>query len=264
MAGPQLLAWGALLMLALVLAAWGLMLRTGNAAWVDVAWGFGMGALALLFATLGPGWRPRRELVGLLGGLWGLRLGLHLAFRTAAEPREDARYTRLRQAWGGNIPLKFLGFFLFQGLLDLALAWPFLAICLDTRPRLAWMAWAGAGFWALGLAGEALADAQLRRFKAAPGSRGKVCDSGLWRLSRHPNYFFQWLAWAGCFLVALPGPLGWTTAGSPLLILFFLLRVTGIPATEEQALASRGEAYRRYQQSTSAFIPWFPRRQPHA
>ena len=109
----QLLGLGALVMLVLVLLAWALMLRTGNAAWVDVAWGLGMGALALLFAALGPGWRPRRELVGLLGGLWGLRLGLHLAVRIAAEGREDARYTRLRQAWGGNIPLKFLGFFLF-------------------------------------------------------------------------------------------------------------------------------------------------------
>jgi len=264
MPGPQLFALGALVMLALVLAAWVLMLRTGNAAWVDVAWGFGMGALALLFAALGPGWRPRRELVGLLGGLWGLRLGLHLALRTAAEGREDARYTRLRQAWGGNLPLKFLGFFLFQGLLDLALAWPFLAACLDTQARLPGVAWVGAALWALALAGEALADAQLRRFKAGPAGREQVCDRGLWRFSRHPNYFFQWLAWVGCFLLALPAPLGWTTAASPLLILFFLLRVTGIPATEDQALASRGEAYQRYQRTTSPFIPWFPRRLPHA
>jgi len=264
MSGLQLLGLGALVMLALVLTAWVLMLRTGNAAWVDVAWGFGMGSLALLFAGLGPGWRPRRELVGLLGGLWGLRLGLHLAVRTAAAGREDARYTRLRQAWGGNISLKFLAFFLFQGLLDLALAWPFLAACLDAQARLPGVAWTGAALWALALGGEALADAQLRRFKAGPAGREGVCDQGLWRLSRHPNYFFQWLAWVGCFLLALPAPLGWTTAASPLLILFFLLRVTGIPATEEQALASRGGAYVRYQRATSPFIPWFPRRPPHA
>ena len=264
MPGLQLLGLGALVMLALGLAAWALMLRTGNAAWVDVAWGFGMGALALLFAALGPGWHPRRELVGLLGGLWGLRLGLHLAVRTAAEGREDARYTRLRQAWGGNMPLKFLAFFLFQGLLDLALAWPFLAACLDTQARLPGVAWAGAALWALALGGEALADAQLRRFKAGPAGREGVCDQGLWRLSRHPNYFFQWLAWVGSFLLALPAPLGWTAAASPLLILFLLLRVTGIPATEEQALASRGAAYARYQRATSPFIPWFPRRLPHA
>jgi steroid 5-alpha reductase family enzyme len=254
---PLLLLWGALAMLALFLGAWTVLLRTGNAGWVDVAWGFGMGVLAVLFAVIGPGDPSRRLIVGALGGFWGLRLGLYLALR-AARSREDARYTTLKRRWGGNIPLKFLGFFLFQGLLDLALAWPFLVACLDPSPRLRAVAWAGAAVWALALAGEGLADAQLRRHKGRAG--GRVCDTGLWRYSRHPNYFFQWLAWVGAFLLALPSPLGWTAVASPLLILFFLLKVTGIPATEEQALASRGEAYRRYQRATSAFIPWFPRR----
>ncbi len=253
----QLLAWGALAMVVLFLGAWVVLLRTDNAGWVDVAWGFGMGTLAVLFAALGPGDPLRRTLVGVLGGLWGLRLGLHLALRAAGHA-EDARYTSLKRRWGGNIRLKFLGFFLFQGLLDLALAWPFLVACLDARPGIAGVAWAGAVIWATALTGEGLADAQLRRFRLE--NPGRVCDVGLWRYSRHPNYFFQWLAWAGCCLVALPSPMGWSTVASPLLILFFLLRVTGIPATEEQALASRGEAYRRYQRATSAFIPWFPRR----
>jgi steroid 5-alpha reductase family enzyme len=256
MAMPQLLAWGALAMLVLFLGAWAVLLRTNNAGWVDVAWGFGMGVLAVLFAVLGPGDPLRRILVGALGGLWGLRLGLYLALR-AARSSEDARYTSLKQRWGGNIPLKFLGFFLFQGVLDLALAWPFLVASLDPSPGLNGLAWAGAVVWAVALAGEALADGQLRRFKAH--GQGRVCDIGLWRFSRHPNYFFQWLAWVGCCLFALPSPLGWTTVASPLLILFFLLRVTGIPATEAQALASRGDAYRKYQQTTSAFIPWPPR-----
>ena len=257
MAATDLLVLGALAMLVVFLGAWAILLRTTNAGWVDVAWGFGMGILAVLFAVLGPGYPLRRAVVGALGGLWGLRLGLHLALRAAHGP-EDARYTSLKQRWGGNIPLKFLGFFLFQGLLELALAWPFLIACLDPRPRLHPLAWAGAMVWAVALAGEGLADAQLRRFKAA--AHGRVCDTGLWRWSRHPNYFFQWLAWVGCCLVALPSPMGWTSVASPLLILFFLLRVTGIPATEEQALASRGEAYRQYQRTTSAFIPWIPRR----
>ena len=253
----QLLTWGALAMVVLFLGAWAVLLRTDNAGWVDVAWGFGLGVLAVLYAVLGPGWPLRRELVGILGGLWGLRLGLHLALR-AAGSSEDARYTSLRRRWGGHIPFKFLGFFLFQGLLELALAWPFLVACLDPGPRLHGLAWAGAAVWAAALAGEALADAQLRRFKA--GSHGPVCNTGLWRWSRHPNYFFQWLAWTGCCLLALPSPLGWTTVASPLLILFLLLRVTGIPATEAQALASRGDAYRQYQRTTSAFIPWPARR----
>ena len=203
MAIPQLLAWGALAMLALFLGAWAILLRTDNAGWVDVAWGFGMAALAVLFAVLGPGYPLRRVLVGALGGLWGLRLGLHLTLRAAHSP-EDARYTSLKRRWGGNIPLKFLGFFLFQGLLDLALAWPFLVACLDPSPALKGLAWAGAVVWVVALAGEALADAQLRRFKVH--AQGQVCDTGLWRWSRHPNYFFQWLAWVGCCLVALPSP----------------------------------------------------------
>jgi steroid 5-alpha reductase family enzyme len=258
-----LLAWGALVMLLLVLAAWAVLLRTDNAGWVDVAWGFGMSALAVLFAALGAGHPLRRALVGALGGLWGLRLGLHLALR-AAGGREDARYTHLKQRWGGNIRMKFLGFFLFQGVLDLALAWPFLVACADPRPRIQELTWAGAVLWAVSLGLEALADDQLRRFKARAGNRGGVCDTGLWRWSRHPNYFFQWLAWVGCFLVALPSPLGWTAAASPLLILFLLLRVTGIPANEAEALASRGEAYRQYQRTTSSFVPWISRRTSHA
>ena len=256
MVAPQLLAWGALAMLALFLGAWAVLLRSDNAGWVDVAWGFGMGALAVLFALLGPGYPLRRALVGVLGGLWGLRLGLHLALRAARSP-EDARYTSLKRRWGGNIRLKFLGFFLFQGLLELVLAWPFLVACLDPRPQVQGLAWAGAALWAAALAGEARADAQLRRFRA--GAPGQVCAAGLWRWSRHPNYFFQWLAWAGCCLLALPSPMGWSTVASPLLMLFLLLKVTGIPATEAQSLASRGEAYRRYQRTTSAFIPWIPR-----
>jgi len=168
----------------------------------------------VLFALLGPGHPARRALVGVLGGLWGLRLGLHLALRAARGP-EDARYTRLKRRWGGNIRVKFLGLFLFQGLLDLALAWPFLVACLDRRPHLQGLAWAGAAVWAASLAGEALADAQLTRFKARAHDRGQVCAAGLWRWSRHPNFFFQWLAWVGVCMVALPSPLGWTTVTSP-------------------------------------------------
>jgi steroid 5-alpha reductase family enzyme len=119
--------------------------------------------------------------------------------------------------------------------------------------------WAGAALWLFALLGESAADLQLARFKADPSTRGRVCDVGLWRLSRHPNYFFEWLVWCAYFLFALPSPWGWTTVSCPLLMLYFLFRVTGIPATEEQALRSRGEAYRRYQRTTSAFVPWVRR-----
>ena len=119
--------------------------------------------------------------------------------------------------------------------------------------------------WVVAWLGEAVADAQLAKFKADPASKGRTCRVGLWRYSRHPNYFFEWLTWVAFAWFATSSPNGWIGWISPALILYFLLRVTGIPATEEQALRSRGENYRRYQETTSAFLPWFPKKpQDHA
>ena len=109
------------------------------------------------------------------------------------------------------------------------------------------------------VAGEALADRQLAAFQADPGSRGGTCRAGLWPYSRHPNYFFEWLTWVAYAAFALPSPWGWTFVCAPLLMLFLRFRVTGIPMAEEQALRSRGDDYREYQRTTSAFFPWFPK-----
>ena len=114
------------------------------------------------------------------------------------------------------------------------------------------------------MAGEAAADAQLNKFKSDPSNKGRTCQVGLWRYSRHPNYFFEWLIWVAFALFALASPGGCWGLLSPALILYFVLRVTGIPATEAQAIRTRGEEYRRYQQTTSAFVPWFPKKIPHA
>lgn len=254
----EALAWGTLWVTSLMLLTWLWHLRTKNAGWVDVSWALGLGGLAVLYAWLLPGDPARRWLVAGLGGLWGLRLALHLAFRVGRDPHEDGRYQQLRAAWGGNIAVKFLGFFLFQGLLDLVLAVPFLLALLDPSP-LGPPHLLAAGLLLLSVGGESLADAQLKRFKSGIGTQGLVCREGLWALSRHPNYFFEWLAWVAFALLALPSPWGWLGFVSPLLMLHFLLRVTGIPATEAQALRTKGEAYRRYQQEVSPFIPWIPR-----
>ena len=129
----------------------------------------------------------------------------------------------------------------------------------DPRLHVGLAEWLGCALWLVALGGETLADRQLAAFKDDPANRGKVCDSGLWRYSRHPNYFFEWLVWVSFFLFALPSPWGWTTIFAPALMLFFLLRVTGIPYTEQQSLRSKGDAYRAYQRVTSPFIPWFPK-----
>lgn len=261
--GPwTLLAAGTVLMCALHAVVWLISLRIRNAGIVDVAWAGGFSLLALLYGGLGPGWPPRRLLIAAMTALWSLRLAGYLHGRVMGQhPREDGRYAELRRRWaGGNLALRFLVFFQVQALLDVVLAVPLLVACLNPEPRLLAIEWAAAALWLLALAGESLADRQLARFKADPANSGKVCDVGLWRLSRHPNYFFEWLVWCAFALFALGSPWGFVGLYCPALMLYFLFRVTGIPATEEQALRTKGEAYRRYQRTTSAFVPWFPRR----
>jgi steroid 5-alpha reductase family enzyme len=136
---------------------------------------------------------------------------------------------------------------------------PVLLACVNPAPELGIIEWTGFAVWLIGLGGEATSDAQMKRFKADPASKGKVCQIGLWRYSRHPNYFFESVVWWGFWLFACGSPWGWATIYAPAMILYFLLRVTGIPLTEECAVQSKGDAYREYQRTTSAFVPWFPR-----
>ena len=252
-----LLLWGTLGACLLQLGLWAWHLRTRNAGWVDVGWALSLGLLALLCAVQGTGHPAVRGLVGLLGGGWGLRLAAHLGHRVATEPHEDGRYRELRRSWGGNLDLKFLGFFLFQGVLAGGLALPFALAA--SAPALAPIHGIAAALWLGALLGESVADAQLRRFKARPTSPGLTCREGLWRYSRHPNYFFESLLWVAFALLAAPAAWGWLAWSAPALILYFLLFVTGIPYTEAQSLRSRPEDYARYQRETSAFLPWFPK-----
>lgn len=243
-----------------MLVLWRVHLARQNASWVDVGWAGCLGLLALLYAALGGGHGPRRLLVAVVVGVWSARLTTHLLRRLLADGAEDPRYAEMRARWGGNLRAKFLALFVGQGVLDLLLAWPFLVAAVDPAPRIHWSTWVGAGLAVLGMLGEATADAQLRRFKADPANRGKVCRVGLWGWSRHPNYFFDWLVWCGFALLGIASPWGWLGVAGPLLMLYFLTRVTGIAATEAHAVQSRGEAYRQYQREVSAFVPLPPRR----
>jgi steroid 5-alpha reductase family enzyme len=251
----HLSAIGAAVTLTLMLALWALHVQIRNAGVVDVGWAAGIGMLAVLYALYGSGDPSRRALAGILGGVWSLRLTLHLARRVGSEP-EDGRYREMRIRWRTNVTAKFLAFFLLQGALDVFLAVPFLVASVDPRRGIGAFEIAGVALWLVSIWGESLADSQLRRFKAEPSNRGRVCRTGLWNHSRHPNYFFEWLVWCAFALFALGSPHGWVAIACPALMLYFLLRVTGIPATEQHALTSRGEEYREYQRSTSAFVPW--------
>lgn len=254
-----LLAVGTGVVTLVMLGLWLLHLRLADASIVDPGWAGNLALLAVLYAVLGPGDPARRLLIGAMGGIWGARLALHLFLRLRGKP-EEGRYQALRREWGAagaNVPRKFLVFFLFQAALDVILSLPFLLAALNPAPRLSPLELAGAALWAVSILGESVADAQLTRFKADPASRGKTCRVGLWSASRHPNYFFEWLVWCAYALFALASPWGALALVCPALMLFFLLRITGIPATEEQAIRSRGDDYRDYQRTTSAFVPWF-------
>lgn len=234
--------------------------RLDNYGIVDIGWSYAFGAVAIAYALLGRGWAQRRVLVAAMAVVWSLRLGTHLLIRIARHhPAEDGRYRQLRQEWGAGFARRMAGFFQLQAASVVLLAIPFLAAAMNPAPRLAALEYGGAGLWLVAISGEALADAQLARFKRSGGSLGPVCDVGLWRYSRHPNYFFEWLTWVAFALFAGASPWGWLGLLSPACMLYLLLRVTGIPATEEQSLRSKGDAYRRYQARTSVFIPLPPR-----
>lgn len=257
----SLLIYGAAIVAAMMLVLWVVHLLIRNAAIVDVGWAAGLGILCVYYAWAGPGYPARKWAIAAMAGIWSARLAGYLLFARVLGHAEEGRYVELRRKWQSNLALKFFFFFEFQALLDVALSLPFLLACLNTHVPLGVFEKLGGGMWLIGMAGEAIADAQLDGFKKNPANKGKTCRAGLWNYSRHPNYFFEWTIWMGYAVFALGSPYGWIGLFSPALILYFLLGLTGIPATEAQALRSRGEEYRAYQRATSAFVPWFPKRE---
>jgi steroid 5-alpha reductase family enzyme len=256
----SLLITGTAAVAGLMLILWLIHLPIRNAAIVDAGWAGGLALLAILYAMGGGGYSLRAWTMATMVLVWGMRLALYLLLTRVIGQPEEGRYQELRRQWKKYIPLKFLAFFEFQALLCVLLSGPFLFAAINPDPRLSWLEYGGTALWLIAIVGEITADAQLSRFKANPANRGKLCAVGLWHYSRHPNYFFESLIWMAYALFALGSPWGWIGIASPVLILYFLLKVTGIPATEAQGLRSKGDAYRRYQQTTSMFIPWFPRK----
>ena len=255
----HLLMVGAVSVCGLMLALWLIHVPLRNASVVDPGWAGGLALLGIVDGALGDGYPPRRLLIAAMAAIWGLRLAFYLLFTRVLGHPEEGRYQQIRRDWGGNMPFKFLFFFEFQALLCVLLSAPFLLASVDRRPELSSFEYAGAGLWLVAWIGESVADLQLQRFKSNPANRGTTCRAGLWKTSRHPNYFFEWLIWVAFAVFAWGSPFGYVAIFAPMLMLFFLFRVTGIPATEAQALRTKGDDYRRYQQTTSAFVPWFPR-----
>jgi steroid 5-alpha reductase family enzyme len=232
--------------------------RRRNAGIVDVIWAGGLAVAAVWLAVSGDGAILPRAVLGVLGSVWGGRLALHLWARVSHEA-EDGRYRYLREHWRGS-QLKFFAFFQFQAFLVVLFALPFAAVAQNSHERLSGWTVLGLTIWVVSVVGESVADAQLARFRANPANKGLTCRVGLWRYSRHPNYFFEWLHWLTYVALAIGSPILWLAAIGPVLMYVFLRWVSGIPFTEAQALRTRGEDYRLYQRQTSRFFPWFPKR----
>ncbi|MDX1625202.1 MAG: DUF1295 domain-containing protein [Wenzhouxiangellaceae bacterium] len=252
--------WISLAACVLVMTAlWIWQRGSGRADWVDVAWAALIGLQAVAYALLADGTVEKRVLVVLVTGTWSFRLTWHLARRVGGHDEEDGRYKAMREHWGDKQQAGMFAFFMAQALVAWLFSLPAWVVASDPTSALdAWVL-VGVTIWLVSIAGESIADRQLARFKADPSNSGEVCDEGLWRYSRHPNYFFEWLHWFAYPLIAMGAPHLWLAWLGPLVMLVFLLFLSGIPYAEKQSLKSRGEAYREYQRRTSPFIPWSPK-----
>ena len=241
-------------------ALWLLSLALRDASIVDIWWGPGFAAIAAAAWWLGEGGdAPRRALSAGIATLWGLRLGGYLAWRNWGRG-EDPRYQAMRRHWGARFALASLAtVFGLQAFLMWFVSLPVQAVHVSSGGPLGALDAAGAALAALGLFFEAVGDAQLARFRADPANRNRVMDRGLWRYTRHPNYFGDCCVWWGLYAIAAATPLGVWTLASPLLMTFLLLRVSGV-ALLERSIGKRRPDYADYAARTSAFVPWPPRR----
>lgn len=244
----------------LMAGAWWLARRTGNSGWVDTIWSGGTGAAAMA-AALVPldgvaSFWPRQILLAAMAALWSARLAGHILRRTLAG-HDDPRYAHLKREWGDAAPLRMFKFLQAQ-----AVAGLFLALCVlaARNPAQGWMVsdLAGLAVLAAAVVGEGIADRQLARFRADRANAGRVCDVGLWGMSRHPNYVFEWLGWCAYPLIAAPwAGHAWGVFAllGPAMMYWVLVHASGIPPTEAHMLRSRGAAYRAYQARVGAFWP---------
>ncbi len=254
-----LLGSGTAAMVLLFGLSWAWARRVDNYSLVDAVWALGIGLTGVGW-LLSSGLSPKHWAAGGILAMWSMRLGWHLQRRIRKHhPEEDARYQKLREVWKGHEASRFFWFFQAQALSVVLLALPFLFIALD--PDTTWSHWETAGLviCVIGILGEGVADSQMASFKSRNSDSKAVCQDGLWYYSRHPNYFFEAVIWIGFYLYACGSAWGWACFHAPAIIIYLLVKVTGIPPTEAAAVRRKGDAYRHYQQTTSPLIPWPPK-----
>lgn len=225
---------------------------------VDIAWGPGFILVALLTFFMEEEFAARHVLMTVLVLVWGTRLAFHIFIRNRGRG-EDFRYAQWRRDWGKWFLLRsFFQIFMLQGLLLLVIAYPVILTNISRERGIFYLDFAGVALWIIGFFFEAVGDFQLSRFKRDPENRGRIMSSGLWKYTRHPNYFGEAVMWWGIFLIALSVKLGWTAIISPLLITFLLLRVSGVTMLEKKYIGNK--EFEEYAKKTSAFFPWFPKK----
>ncbi len=253
MSSLSILGMGFLFCFLLMTISWWVAQKLNFYSLVDVMWAYGIGGLGIVFTFLADGATEKKVLALFFSLLWSLRLGTYLALRQWSHyPVEDRRYLTLKAKWNN---FKFFQFFQFQGVSQILFSLPFLFLATDPNSQVSFLTWVGLILFLIGFLGEAISDNQLRRFKSLSDNKDQVCRVGLWRYSRHPNYFFEWVIWCGISVAALSSPYGYWGLVSPLVMYLTLNYLTGIPAAEEQSLKSKGDKYREYQKTTNRFFP---------
>lgn len=258
-----LFAGAVAILCAFMLMAWVVEQRSGNAGWVDTFWSFGMGAAAVIgsLAALAAGAGLRAVLVAVLVAAWSIRLGSHVALRSAAV-NDDPRYAKLRKQWGTQAPAMMFKFLQVQAFFGALLVMSVIVAAWNPSQQFRLQDALAILVLVIAVAGEALADWQLRRFRANPANRGCICEEGMWRYSRHPNYFFEWMVWLAwpIFAIDFTGGYHWGLFAliAPVCMYWLLNSVSGIPPLEDVMSEKYGARYREYQQRTSAFFPMPP------
>jgi steroid 5-alpha reductase family enzyme len=257
LASAPVLALGVIF--AVMVVMWLLSVKLRDASIVDPYWGSGFVLLAWLYFFLEEAMTPRKWLVVALVTVWGLRLSLHLLRRNRGKG-EDYRYRAMRESWGQRFWwVSLFTVFLLQGLIQWTVALPIWQSMRSARPSsLTWIDFVGVAVVVVGLMFETFGDLQLARFKSDPANRGKLLTHGLWRYTRHPNYFGDALVWWGLTLIALSTPTSLWTLVSPVTMTILLMKVSGVALLEKELSKSK-PGYREYVESTNAFFPWFPR-----
>lgn len=235
---------------------WVLSYKTDKYAWIDFFWASSF-ILVISFVNW---WYSNPSLITLsfIMGIWSLRLS-GLLFKRIRNENEDPRYKTLKAHWGAKSSKYFLLLYLFEGVLTLFLCIPLYMNALAADTSMNTWNYIGIGMFFFSILGETISDSQLSIFKREHTGQRKVCNVGLWKYSRHPNYFFEIVIWLsyGFYGLSLANPL---LNFIPFIIMFvFITRITGIPYAEKQALLSKGSLYKEYQETTNALFPWFPK-----